>query len=106
MERRGALCHRLHLREALRLAEDVRVGHGHHVRGLVEVLARRKLLAQFRFGLLVVEVHAVEAVQDVQEARHGRMEARVNGAEDHHALLEASHRGADRGVGVAVNGVL
>ena len=105
-QRLRALRHGLHLREALGLAEDVRVGHRDHVERAFEVLARRQFLAGVFLQTLVVEVHAVEAVQDAQHARHRVVEACVDRREDDHALLELGKRRADGRVGVAVGDVL
>ena len=103
---RGALRHGLHLREALRLAEDVRIADGHDVERPFEVVARGQLFAELSVRLFVVEVHAVEPVQDRQQLGHAVVQARVDGAEHHHALLDLGERGADRRVRVAVGDVV
>ena len=102
----SALRHGLHLSEALRLAEDVRVADGHHVERALEVGARGQLLADLGVHVLVVEVHGVEPVQDAQQLGHAVVQARVDGAEDDHALLDLGERGADRRVRVAVRDVI
>ena len=102
----SALLNRLHLSETLGLAEDVRVADRHHVERAVEVRAGRDLVADLFLLFLVVEVHAVEAVQDAQQLRHGVVQAGVDGRVDHHALLQLGQRGADRSVRVAVGHVV
>ena len=101
-----ALRHRLHLRKALRLAEDVRVADRHHVERAFEVGARGQLLADLGVRVLVVEVHGVEAVQDAQQLGHGVVQARMDGAEHDHALLDLGERRADRRVRVAIGHVV
>ena len=102
----GALGHGLHLREALRLAEDVGVAHRHHVKRAVEVLAAGQLLARLVLHHLVAEEPAIEAVQDTQEACHCVVQAAVDRGVDDCALLELGERRADRRVGVVVGDVL
>ena len=105
-ELRGALRHGLHLRKALRLAEDVGVADGHHVHRTLEVLAGGQLFADLLLRVLVVEVHAVEPVQDAEHARHCGVQSGVDRAEHDHALLEVGERRAHRRVRVAVRHVL
>ena len=82
-----ALGHGLHLSVALRLAEDVRVGHRHDVEHAVEVLARGQLLARLILKAGIVEVVCVQAVEDAQHAPHRVVQACVDGRVDHRALL-------------------
>ena len=104
-QRRATLCNGLDLSKALRLAEDVRVGHRHHIERAFEVLTRGQLLADLVLDVLVVEVHRVEAVQDGEQLSHAVVHARMDGAEHDHALLELSQRCANRRVRVAVGDV-
>ena len=107
LRHRGGACrHGLHLREPLRLAEDGRVADRHHVHGALEVGARGQLLADFTLGVVVVEVHAVEAVQDVERPRHGIVQSAVDRREHGHALLDQCQCRADRRVGVLVGEVV
>ena len=101
-----ALRHCLHLRVALRLGEDVRVADWHDVKHAVKVIAPCKLVACLLLKLLVVEVEAVETVEDAQHAAHCVMQTAVDRGVDDCALLQLGERRADRCVRVVVGDVL
>ena len=103
---RRALGHGLDLGVALRLTEDVRVADRHDVEHAVEVVPRGELAASLLLELFVVEVQAVQPIEDAQHARHGVVQALVDGRVDDRALLQLGQRGAHRRVGVAVGDVL
>ena len=102
----GALRDRLGLHDALRLGEDIGVRDRADVLGALEVGARRDLLADLLLEPLVVEVEAVEPVQDVQQPVHRVVHAPVDGAEHDKALLDARHGRADGHVALHVGQVV
>ena len=105
-QRSGALRHGLHLREALRLAEDRGVGHRHDVHRAFEVCAGGQHFADLLLHVRVVQIHRVQAVQDAQRARHCAVQTRVDRGEHGHALLDQRERRADWRVRVLVGEVV
>ena len=101
-----ALLHGLDLGEALGLAEDGRVAHGHNVHRTVEVLGLDVQAAFHGLDIFLGQVRAVDPVQDLEHAGHRVVQARVDRAEHHHALLDERQGRAHRGVGVLVRQLL
>ena len=102
----GALRHGLHLREALRLAEDRGVGHRHDIHRAFEVCAGGQHFADLVLHVGVVQIHRVEAVQDAQRAAHCAVQTRVDRREHGHALLDQGERRADWRVRVLVGQIV
>ena len=94
--RGGALRDERDLGVALHVGEDVRVGDRDDVERAVEVRATHHDLAGVVVDLALLEVGVVDPVQDPQRPAHRGVQARVDGGEHGHALLDERERGADR----------
>ena len=68
--------------------EDLRISNGHNVMWRIEVCSLGEDLTHVIFGLFLVEVHAVDAVQDGNNSRHRLEHPEVDCTEDGHAFLD------------------
>ena len=96
----------LDLGKALGLAEDGRVADRHNVHRAVEVLGFDVQAVFHGLDVFLGQVRAVDPVQDLEHAGHRVVQARVDGAEHHHALLDERQGRAHRGVGILVGQLL
>ena len=98
--------HRLHLRHALRLAEDVRVADGNDVGVAVEVVALDVHVLDDVALAHLVEVPPVQPAQDLDQPLLRLVQAGVDGRVDRRALLDQRLGGAHRRVGRDVSDLL
>ena len=92
----GHLHHSLHLGDALGLAEDVRIGHRHHVAVALEVFALDRQLGNDVTLALLVQVPAVDAGQYLEHPALAVMQAGVDAGEHCGTLLDQSLSRAHR----------
>ena len=103
---RCSLAKSLNLSKSLRFRENVGVRNRNHIHRAQEVRPLDQQLASLVLDLLVLQIHRIDTMQNLQRATHRIVQPSVNCIEYNHALLNSRQLGANRHVALIVGNVL